>query len=83
MYSDADAAALYGHLNPWVPSDDFHLSYVMASPSVPDVGCGTGMLLHRARRRADIEWVLGTAAGMAWDRESSWRSWRATCSRCS
>ena len=49
MYSDADAAALYDILNPWGPSDDFYLSHVMASPSVLDVGCGTGMLLHRAR----------------------------------
>jgi SAM-dependent methyltransferase len=90
-YSDAEAAALYDRLNPWGPSDDFYLSYVLAAPSVLDVGCGTGMLLHRAResghtgrlcgvdpdlaalerarRRADIEWVQGTAAGMAWDRE--------------
>jgi SAM-dependent methyltransferase len=49
MYSDADAAALYDLLNPWGPSDDFYLSYVMDAPSVVDVGCGTGMLLHRAR----------------------------------
>ncbi|HEX5512702.1 MAG TPA: class I SAM-dependent methyltransferase [Actinomycetales bacterium] len=49
MYSDADAAALYDVLNPWGPSDDFYLSYVMAATSVLDVGCGTGMLLHRAR----------------------------------
>ena len=91
MYSDADAAALYDHLNPWGPSDDFYLSCVMAAPSVLDVGCGTGMLLHRAcelghsgrlcgvdpdgaalaraRRRGDVEWVQGTAAEMAWDRE--------------
>ena len=51
MYSDADAAALYDILNPWGPSDDFYLSHVMASTSVLDVGCGTGMLLHRARER--------------------------------
>jgi SAM-dependent methyltransferase len=90
VYSDADAAALYDRLNPWGPSDDFFLSYVMAAPSALDVGCGTGMLLHRARasrhtgrlcgvdpdpaalerarRRADVEWVLGSAAEMAWDR---------------
>jgi SAM-dependent methyltransferase len=49
MYPDADAAALYDLLNPWGPSDDFYLSYVMDAPSVVDVGCGTGMLLRRAR----------------------------------
>ena len=49
MYSDADAAALYDRLNPWGPSDDFYLSYVMGAASVLDVGCGTGGLLHRAR----------------------------------
>jgi SAM-dependent methyltransferase len=49
MYADADAAALYDLLNPWGPSDDFYLSYVMDAPSVLDVGCGTGTLLHRAR----------------------------------
>jgi SAM-dependent methyltransferase len=91
MYTDADAAALYDLLNPWGPSDDFYLSYVMDAPSVLDVGCGTGMLLHRAResghtgrlcgldpdvaalerarKRADVEWVQGKAADMAWDRE--------------
>jgi SAM-dependent methyltransferase len=49
MHADADAAALYDLLNPWGPSDDFYLSYVIDAPSVLDVGCGTGMLLHRAR----------------------------------
>jgi SAM-dependent methyltransferase len=49
MYADADAAALYDLLNPWGPSDDFYLSYVMDAPSALDVGCGTGLLLHRAR----------------------------------
>ena len=68
MYSDADAAALYDHLNPWGPSDDLYLSYVMAARSVLDVGCGTGMLLHRARE-------LGTPGGCAgWTRTG--RRWR-------
>lgn len=48
-YSDADAAALYDVLNPWGPSDDFYLSFVLDAPSVLDVGCGTGLLLRRAR----------------------------------
>lgn len=49
MYSDDEAAALYNALNPWGPGDDFYLSLAMASPSVLDVGCGTGTMLHRAR----------------------------------
>jgi SAM-dependent methyltransferase len=49
MYSDEAAAALYGVLNPWGPSDDFYLALVMDATSTLDVGCGTGALLHRAR----------------------------------
>ena len=37
MYSDADAAALYDHLNPWGPSDDFYLSAVLGARSVLDL----------------------------------------------
>jgi SAM-dependent methyltransferase len=50
MYSDEAAAALYDVLNPWGPSDDFCLALVMEAKSALDVGCGTGALLHRARR---------------------------------
>jgi SAM-dependent methyltransferase len=49
VYTDEEAAALYGVLNPWGPSDDFYLELVMAAPSVLDIGCGTGALLRRAR----------------------------------
>ncbi|MFG2677216.1 class I SAM-dependent methyltransferase [Streptomyces sp. NPDC048445] len=87
MFSDADAAALYDLLNPWDPDqrpeDAFYFPLVMGAESVLDVGCGTGSMLHlarkrghdgrlvgldpdhaaleRARRRADIEWIDGTA----------------------
>lgn len=50
MYSDDDVAALYDVLNPWGRSDDFYLSLVMDARSVLDIGCGTGEILHRARR---------------------------------
>jgi SAM-dependent methyltransferase len=90
MYTDDEAAALYNVLNSWGPSDDFYLAHVMSRNDVLDVGCGTGTMLHRARReghtgrlvgidpdeaalrlaqdRDDIEWVMGTAASMTWDR---------------
>ncbi|HEY1485680.1 MAG TPA: class I SAM-dependent methyltransferase [Micromonosporaceae bacterium] len=48
-FADADAAALYDVLNEWGRSDDFYLGLVMGAATVLDVGCGTGMLLHRAR----------------------------------
>lgn len=59
MYSDDDAAALYDVLNPWAPSDDFYLSHVMAADAVLDVGCGTGMMLHRARREGHTGRLCG------------------------
>jgi SAM-dependent methyltransferase len=65
MYSDADAAALYDQLNPWGPSDDFYLSYVMAAPSVLDVGCGTGTLLHRAREAGHTGRLCGVDPDLA------------------
>jgi SAM-dependent methyltransferase len=59
MYSDADAAALYNALNPWGPSDDFYVALAMASPSVLDVGCGTGRMLHRARAAGHAGRLVG------------------------
>ncbi|WP_431867598.1 class I SAM-dependent methyltransferase [Nocardiopsis eucommiae] len=58
-YADDDRAALYDLLNPWAPCDDFHLSHVMAADAVVDVGCGTGTLLHRARREGHTGRLLG------------------------
>ncbi len=59
MYSDAEAAALYNVLNPWGPSDDFYLFLAMASPSVLDIGCGTGTMLHRARSAGHTGRLVG------------------------
>ena len=65
MYSDADAAALYDRLNPWGPSDDFYLSHVLAARSVLDVGCGTGVLLHRAREAGHAGRLCGVDPDVA------------------
>ncbi len=58
-YSDAEAAALYNVLNPWSPSDDFYLRLVMAARSVLDIGCGTGIMLHRARSAGHTGRLVG------------------------
>lgn len=59
MYSDAEAASLYNVLNPWGTSDAFYLALAMASPSVLDVGCGTGTMLHRARSAGHTGRLVG------------------------
>ncbi|MGH2533632.1 MAG: class I SAM-dependent methyltransferase [Thermomicrobiales bacterium] len=59
MYSDAEAASLYDVLNPWGLSDEFYFSLAMASPSVLDVGCGTGTMLHRARSAGHTGRLVG------------------------
>jgi len=50
-YTDEEAAELYDVLNVWGECDEFYLRLVMRSRSVLDVGCGTGILLRRARRQ--------------------------------
>lgn len=90
-FADPDLARFYDAL--CAGRDDFHfyLPLVMAARSVLDVACGTGDLLHRARRaghtgrlcgldpgegmmrrarrRTDIEWVLGDLSRTDWYRE--------------
>jgi ubiquinone/menaquinone biosynthesis C-methylase UbiE len=52
QFADAGLAELYDVFCAWDLRDDFefYLPMVMAAESVLDVGCGTGMLLHRARQ---------------------------------
>ena len=90
LFADADLAALYDRFCEGRGDFDFYLTHVMAAPSVLDIGCGTGALLHlarerghdgrlcgldpaigmlgQARRRGDIEWVLGTLTAARWNR---------------
>jgi SAM-dependent methyltransferase len=65
-YSDAQLAALYDRLYPRPPSFDFYLPMMMAASAVLDVGCGTGALLHEARRAGHAGRLCGLdpAAGM-------------------
>jgi SAM-dependent methyltransferase len=93
LFSDAGLAALYDLFSPWERRADFafYLPLVMSARAVLDVGCGTGMLLHRAResdhngrlcgldpaigmleqarKRSDIEWIVGELASVDFDRE--------------
>lgn len=64
-YSEDAAAALYNVLNPWSISDEFYLALAMATPSVLDVGCGTGTLLHRARSDGHSGRLVGVDPDLA------------------
>jgi SAM-dependent methyltransferase len=93
LFADDELAALYDLFSPWERRDDLHfyLDLVMSAGAALDVGCGTGILLHRAReaghagrlcgldpaagmlqqarKRSDVEWVLGDLTSVRWDRE--------------
>jgi SAM-dependent methyltransferase len=58
-YDDAYLASLYDQLNPWGASDQFYLHLVASAADVLDVGCGTGVLLRRARREGHTGRLVG------------------------
>jgi ubiquinone/menaquinone biosynthesis C-methylase UbiE len=58
-YTDDQIAELYDVLGGWAASDEFYLGLAMGAGSVLDVGCGTGMLLHRAREAGHAGRLVG------------------------
>lgn len=69
-----DPACWYEVMNPWGSSDDFYLALVMAASSVLDVGCGTGLLLRRARAAGHTGRLCGLDPDPAMLRQAHVRS---------
>jgi len=65
-YSQASLAALYDRLSEPRADFDFYLPLIRSAKAVLDVGCGTGALLHRARKAGHTGRLTGLdpAAGM-------------------
>jgi len=80
LYCDPRLAVLYDRLYPLAAHEcNFYLPMIMAASSVLDVGCGTGALLHAARRAGHCGRLCGLdpapamlALAGAWD-DIEWR----------
>lgn len=67
LFAEPELAALYDLFCAWNRRDDleFYLPLVLAADRVLDVGCGTGMLLRRARQEGHRGRLCGLDPGAA------------------
>ncbi len=65
QFADGDLASLYDLSCGWGTRGDFdfYLPLLLAAPSVLDVGCGTGALLHGAREAGHLGRLCGLDPG--------------------